>query len=394
MTRALPVALVLAAGFLVLFVGGGARFAIGLTFKPMVDELGWARGELGLAVGIYMVVSAFATFLAGRLADRLSSRALLAGGTLVGGVGIGLMYLVSAPWHAMLLYGVVFAIGNGAASIAPVSVIVTRAAPGRAGFANAAVISGTSVGQLVMIAALAAVLVQIGWRSVYLWLAAAHLVLIPLILYAIPGGGGRGAAAAPLAGLSLGGAVRTRQFWQLFAIFAICGLDDFFVGTHVVAFAQDHGVETFLAGNLLAFMGLTALVGVLVAGAISDRTGPVRPTAVAFGARVAVFGLVAIDQSPLSIAIFALVFGATFLVTAPLTVLFVRDSFGTKNLGALTGLITMVHQIFGGIGAYGGALVFDYTGSYDAALLALLVASALGLVLTLTFSAASARPSP
>ena len=39
------------AGFLVLFVGGGARFAIGLTLKPMVDELGWARGELGVAVG-------------------------------------------------------------------------------------------------------------------------------------------------------------------------------------------------------------------------------------------------------------------------------------------------------------------------------------------------------
>ena len=44
-------ALALAAGFLVLLIGGGARFAIGLTFKPMVDEFGWARGELGLAVG-------------------------------------------------------------------------------------------------------------------------------------------------------------------------------------------------------------------------------------------------------------------------------------------------------------------------------------------------------
>jgi MFS family permease len=65
-----PLAFVLAAGFLVLFVGGGARFAIGLTFKPMVDDLGWARGDLGLAVGLYMVVSAFATFIAGRMADR------------------------------------------------------------------------------------------------------------------------------------------------------------------------------------------------------------------------------------------------------------------------------------------------------------------------------------
>jgi len=48
-------AFALAACFLVLFVGGGARFAIGLTFRPMVDEFGWARGELGLAVGAYML---------------------------------------------------------------------------------------------------------------------------------------------------------------------------------------------------------------------------------------------------------------------------------------------------------------------------------------------------
>jgi len=65
----MPVALVIAVGFVVLFVSGGARFAVGLIFKPMVDELGWARGELGLAVGLYLVVSAFATFIAGRLAD-------------------------------------------------------------------------------------------------------------------------------------------------------------------------------------------------------------------------------------------------------------------------------------------------------------------------------------
>jgi predicted MFS family arabinose efflux permease len=173
-------------------------------------------------------------------------------------------------------------------------------------------------------------------------------------------------------------------------MYAICGLDDFFVSTHVVAFAQDRGVDTLVAGNLLALMGLTALIGVLAAGALSDRSGPVLPTALAFAARIAVFGLIALDQSPLSIAIFALVFGATFLVTAPLTIIFVRDAFGTRNLGALAGLITMVHQVFGGLGAYGGALVFDYTGSYDVAFVALLVASAIGLVLAFMLRAPSA----
>ncbi len=374
---------VFAAGFLILFVGGGARYAIGLTFKPIVTELGWDRGALGLAVGAYLIVSAFATYLAGYLADRMSPRLLLGIGVGVSALGIGLMSGVTAPWQALGAYGVVFAIGSGLASLTPVGVIVTHAFPARTGFVNAAVISGTSVGQLVMIAVLAALLVTIGWRAVFVWLAAAHIVLIPLLVLALPHRPSQPASGSPRAGLGVGEAVRTGRFWMLLAIYAICGLDDFFVATHVVAFAQDRGVDTLVAGNLLALMGLTGMVGLLLTGLLSDRAGPAWTTALAFAARVVVFALVSIDQSPLSIALFALVFGATFLVTAPLAVLFVRDHFGMAHLGALTGLITMVHQIFAGIGAYGGALVFDATGSYDAAFVLLLAASGAALLLSL-----------
>ena len=388
----MPVALVLAGGFLVLFVSGGARFSIGLTLKPMVDDLGWLRSDLGLAVGLYMVVSAFSTFIAGRLADRLGGRAILGAGTVIGGIGIGLMCFVSAPWQAMLLYGVIFAIGNGAASLTTVGVMVTRAVPGRAGVANAFVISGQSLGQLIMIAILAAVLAQIGWRSVFVWLAVAHAVLIPIMLLTLPAGGQAHAAQQqPASGASLREAARTPRLWLLIAIYAICGLDDFFVGTHVAAFAQDRGASALMAGNLLALMGLTGLIGVLAGGWLSDRSGPMLVTAIAFGARIAVFALILVDQSAVSVAIFALVFGASFLVTAPLTVLFIRDAFGTRHLGALTGLITMVHQIFGGIGAYGGALIFDATGSYAAAFVIVLVLTVLALGLTLALPRASAR---
>ena len=376
-------AIVLAVSFLVLLIGGGARFAIGLTFKPMVDEFGWARGELGLAVALYMVVSAFATFFAGRLADRLSPRALLTGGMVVGGIGIALMSLVSQPWHALALYGLVFAIGNGAASLVIVGVIVMRAYPGRAGIANAVAISGMSVGQLLMIAILAPVLVQVGWRWVFVWIGLAHLVLLPF-LFALPGREGEvRAGEAPRMGLTLREAARKRQFWLLLAVYAICGLDDFFVTTHVAAFAQDRGLSALFAGNLLALMGLTGLAGVIVSGLVSDRLGPVWPTAAAFAARIAVFAWIAIDQSTLSIAVFALVFGATFLVTAPLTVVFVRESFGTRHLGALAGLVTMVHQICGGIGAYAGAAIFDATGGYQAAFIAMMISAVIALALTL-----------
>jgi len=376
---------VLAAGFLVLFIGGGARFAIGLTLKPMVDEFGWERSQIGIAVAVFQVVSAASMYLAGTLADRMSLRLVLGGGLAASGVAIGSMGLIAAPWHAVVLYGCFFAVANGIASIAPVGVLVTRAFPGRAGLANAVVSSGMSVGQLAMIAGLAAVLVTVGWRSVFVWLGAAYLLLLAPVLAAIPGRtDAKTATSMPTrSGLSVAAAARTRQFWVLLLVYSFCGFGDFFVSTHVVAFAQDRGIEPFLAGNLLALMGLTGLVGVIAAGLWSDRSGPVWPTAVSFAARVAVFALVLFDQSPASVAVFALVFGLTFLVTAPLTVVFVRESFGTRNLGALIGLITMVHHVWGGLGAYLGAGIFDATRRYDIAFAVMLAASAGALLLTL-----------
>ena len=367
-----------------LFTGGGARFAVGLTLRPIVDDLGWGRSELGLAVALFQVVSAAAMFAAGHLADRTGPRLVLGGGLLVSGIGIGLMSVMAAPWHALALYGVVFALGNGAASMIPVGVMVTRAFPTRTGIANAVVMSGMSVGQLVMIATLAAVMLTVSWRSVYLLLGIAHLALVPLLIGAIPKiTPAQAKAARPNDGVGVIEAARSRRFWLLLAIYAICGFDDFFVSTHVVAFAQDRGVDAFLAGNLLALMGLTGLIGVVAAGAFSDRSGPVWPTALAFAARVAVFALVMVDQSAVSVAVFALVFGATFLVTAPLTVVFVSESFSTRHLGALTGLVTMVHQIFGGIGAYLGAAMFDASGNYDVAFAMMFAVSLLALLLTL-----------
>lgn len=384
---------ILAVGFLLLFFGGGTRFAIGLTLKPMVEEFGWGRSEIGIAVAVYMVVTAFFTFWAGRVADRVNLRALMISGILVSTFGIGMMTFVSMAWHVLVLYGVVLAVGNGMVSTTSIGVMVTRAHPDRPGMANAVATSGVSAGQLVMIAILAVVLVSIGWRSVFVWLGIAHLLLVPILYLVLPDmrGAGRALSSQPAEGMSLGQAAATRQFWLLLIIYAICGFDDFFVSTHVVAFAQDKGVDTYLAGNLLAVMGLTALIGVIVAGIYADRTGPVFVTVISFAARVVVFVLIAFDQSLISIAIFALVFGATFMVTAPITVLFVRDAFGVRNLGAITGMVTMVHQIFGGIGAYVGSLIFDATGRYDVAFITMLVGTVVALVLTLMLARKPAK---
>ena len=383
----LAAALTLAAGFLVLFVGNGGRMAIGLTLRPMVTDLNWGRGEIGAAVGVFQFASALCMFAAGRMADRMSLRLVLCAGLAICAVGIGAMMWITQPWQAIALYGIVFGIGSGMASTIPVGVMVTRAFPGRTGLANSVALSGMCVGQLIIIAILAAILVQAGWRSIFFWVGIAHLAVIPLILATAPGRPAAGSAVSqPAEGKTIREAARTRPFWLLMGIYGVCGFNDFFVAAHVVAFAQDSGVEALLAGNLLALMGLTGFAGVLWAGIAADRHGPVWPTLVAFFIRIAAFGLVLVDSSTVSVAVFALSFGLTFFMTAPPTVLFVRESFGMRHLGALTGVITMVHHAFGGLGAWMGALVFDANGSYGAAFAAMLVATLCAAGLTIMYA--------
>ena len=386
-------AAVLAVGFLVLFVGGGARFAIGLTLKSITEEFAIGRTVLGLTVAVYLGVTSACMFLAGRLADRLSVRAVLAWGLIVSAAGMSLMCLMTAPWQLFVLYGVVFGVGSGVASITPVSLMVSRAFPGKAGLANGVASAGMSAGQLVIIALFTLILAHFGWRYVFAWGGLAHLVLLPLVLLAVPRDGASRPArsdASTTVGksgdMTLRAAAKTRQFWLLIGIYALCGLDDFFVTTHIVAFAQDRGVDALFAGQLLALMGLAGFVGVIASGAWSDRSGPMWPALASFLLRIATFALVLVDQSPLSIAVFALVFGFTFLMTAPLLVIFVREAFGTANLGAITGLIVMIHHMCGGLGAWIGAAIFDARGGYDVAFAVMVASSVLAAVLTVSLA--------
>lgn len=371
-------ALILATGFLILAVGSGARFCIGLTLVPMAKDFAMGRGMLGIIVGVYFFVTAVSMLLAGRLVDRLGTRFVLGAGIVISVLGIGLVAWADSAWHVLVLYGVVFGIGNGLASITPVTIMVTNTFPGRMGLASGIAISGMSVGQLVMVGGMALVMVSAGWRSVYVWCGIAHLALLPFLL-AVPDDAKtvaqRSTAAASATGMTLAEAARTPTFWLLALAQGVCGLGDFFVSTHLVAFAQDKGLSTLIAGNLLALMGLTSLVGVLWSGAWSDRSGPEAPMLACFLIRIAIFVWILAVQSPVSVAGFSLIFGFTFLMTAPLTVVMSRKYFGTRELGTIASLVLMGHHMAGGLGAWLGGVSFDASGSYVLAFAAMLAAT-------------------
>lgn len=385
--------IILTTGFAVLFFNGGSRSALGLMLKPMVDELDWTRSTLSLGATAYMVVSALAMPFVGRLADRYDLRWIMSAGAAIGAVGIGLMSVVSTPWQLFVVYGLVFALGNAGISNPVVSVMTVRWFPDRRGLANSVAVSGNAIGQLVIVGSLAQSLVRFGWRWSYGGLGLANLlILAPIVLAAARSApasragqpsvtpGDQTAAPEDIRQASL---LTSSQLWLLVGIYAICGFQDFLVATHVVAFALDVGLGTLIAGNLLALMGVMGLLGVLASGYLADLMGPGRPTLLCFVMRIGIFTLILLSQSQASVIAFALLYGFTFLMTAPLTVMFSGNIFGRERMGRISGTISGVHQVSGGLGALVGALAFDIWGSYDRAFALLLALSIVATVGTL-----------
>jgi sugar phosphate permease len=54
---------------------------------------------------VFQFVSPICMYVAGTMADRTNPRLVLGGGLIIAGLGIGLMSLMAAPWHALILYG-------------------------------------------------------------------------------------------------------------------------------------------------------------------------------------------------------------------------------------------------------------------------------------------------
>lgn len=343
-----------------LFLSGGTRHGIGLVLKPMAEEFSWAREDIGAAVGIFFFVSAICLFFAGLLADRYPPRTILCVGIILSTFGIGNLGFVSEPWQVILSYGLLFGIGAGLVSPPPVNVMFTRLYPKKTGLANAFAIAGMGLGQLIIISGFSFVLIELGWRFVFIWLSIANLILLPFVLWSL---NKEGAVKSPQLSetariLSFTDALKTPYLRLLISVYAICGFQDFFVSTHLVAFAQDQGLGTLLSGNILAFMGLAGLLGVLVAGVWCDRSGPIPPTLFCFLMRTVIFTLICLSKNQTLIVGFSILYGITFWITAPLTFAFVRDAFGPRNTGAISGFVMMVHHFFWGESGPGLVLVF------------------------------------
>ncbi|MCI0369909.1 MAG: MFS transporter [candidate division NC10 bacterium] len=389
--------------FLALLAASGVRSSFGVFIKPLEQDFGWERGVIALAAAISLLIYGASGPLAGRLVDRYGPRRVLALSVLLCGAGALLSATITRLWHLHLWAGVLTAVGAGGAALVTASAVAVRWFEQRRGLMIGIAGAGTSAGQLLFIPLAMGLTIHVGWRLSFAWMGAILVFLVsPLCAWflrddpaekglspygAAPLGSTAGAGAAGLAlerRTAVGEAVRSPDFWYLAGGFFICGYtSNGMIGTHVVPYAVDSGLGEMTAAAALGLMGAMNILGTLASGYLCDRFGKKVPLACFYFFRgVSILYLIAVD-TPLSLNLWAVLFGLNYISTVPPTSTLTADLFGRLSVGVLFGWIFLSHQVGAAAGAWIGGRIFDTTGSYSAAFLsaALLAFVAAGLSL-------------
>jgi MFS family permease len=379
---------IIAASFAILFFNSGARHSFGVMFKPMITEFGWSRGLISLAFFLNMTLYALSLIAVGKFYDRYGPKWVIIISTVFLSAGYSLISLITSAWQLFFSYGILVAFGLGGTSVPLIAALTSKWFEKWRGLAISLSLSGSCLGQFALVPLFSFFAVSYGWRASYLYIAlimlAVNIAMALLVIRGdphelgqIPFGHNHAERMSEekhwpsedetLVDLGLGEAMRTRSFWLFLFVMFTCGSGDFLVTIHLIPLVTDHGISPITAGNMLAWFGLMSLVGILVAGPASDLIGNKIPITLTFLLRTLLFLLVLKYQSLLTFYVFALIFGFTFLITAPLTPTLIGRLYGLSHVGLISGFITTIHHLGGGLGAYVGGVIFDFTGDYGLA---------------------------
>jgi MFS family permease len=255
---------------------------------------------------------------------------------------------------------------------------------------------GISFGTLVLPPITAQLISAYNWRTTYIVIGAAILVLVMIAAQFLkPGPPGtesqietpdkaRSSFTQESRGFSLGEAVHTRQFWMVAGIYLCFGTTQLTIMVHIVPQATGMGNSPINAAAILSIVGGVSLASRILIGIITDRIG-VKTSAVLCLSIITVsfFWLQWVD-SLWKLYFFAVIFGFGYGGMSCLQSLIAAELFGLLSLGVLTAIFSFSFNIGGAAGPVLAGYVFDVSGSYRWAFLACTLVIGIALIISLS----------
>lgn len=396
--------------FVSLLAAAGLRAAPGVLLLPLQLGFGWDRATVSAGAGLGILVNGLVGPFAASLMQTYGiKRVLLAGLGLMAAATSASLFMTQA-WQYLLTWGLISGVGSGAVAGVLAAAVVNRWFAKRQGLVMGLLSASTATGSLIFLPAMAGLAASGDWRPVVRLVAAAMLILLPIVWLLFrerPADLGRGRlgaqagevppvapAAHPLAALGeLRRASREGIFWLLFTGFFVCGFTtNGLVGTHLIAFCGDQGIPPVEAAGWLAFMGVFDIVGATASGWLSDRYDPRKLLVIYFGLRgMALAFLPVLPLDGTDLVFFSLLFGLDWIATVPPTLKIVNATFGQVRGPVVYGWVFTAHQAGAGAAALGAGFVRDLTGGYGPAFV---TGGAMAIAVALVFAVVSRRQPP
>lgn len=361
-----------------MFTVFGIAYSFGAFFGPMAREFHSGAG----ATAAVFSITAFLYFglgvLSGWVADRIGPRKVVFAGAVVMGGGLLLTAIVPSIELGYLTYGLGVGIGTTCGYVPMVG-----AAGGwfhtRRGLAIGIAVSGIGLGTLFVPPLAAALINAHGWRSTYAIFGVASF----LILSACAAAASRPADLPPAGSLSLGRAVRTREFALMYvsALFLSFSLFVFFV--HLVPYAEAGGIDAVRATTLISVIGAGSFLGRVTLGWLAGRAGSVRTYQGAVLLMAASFVIWLLQPGYEALAAFAFLMGFGYGGWVALSPAVAADLFGAVGLGGTVGALYTSAAIGALVGPPAAGFLKDATGTYRPAIAAAMVLAVLSLLVIL-----------
>ena len=249
----------------------------------------------------------------------------------------------------------------------------------------AVLISGGSVGGMIVVPFLSYVLIEFGWQTAWLMIGGLALAFgVPLLLIVVrsnPSDMGLeidGEVTAdsldaevtvrpvgPKFAEKWKDALSSRPIWQLSIAYFVCGITTASISVHFVRWAISEDISTGTAALAFGVLSGINACGVLAIGLLSDRWQRKNLLGVVYMVRGIAFISLFVLPGPIAIWAFAVIGGMSWLATVPLTASLTADVYGVRNLGTLFGFANMAHQLGGAAAVMLFGWAFTVWGSYD-----------------------------
>ncbi len=350
---------VVAAAFAAMFASFGIAYSFGAFLEPMAEEFGTGRG----ATSTFFALTSLTYFglgaLSGVAVDRYGPRRVLLAGGIALGAGLAATSQAGELWIGLVTYGLGVGIGVACAYV-PMVAVVSGWFERRRTLAIGVAVTGIGLGTLTVAPLAAALIDEVGWRNTHLLLGvagAAVLVICALVVTRPP------VQPGPAA-LTLGEAVRNRDYRRLYVASGLLCVPLFVPFVHLPGYAEQAGADRVAAAALVGVIGAASTAGRLVLGVVAARTGALRAFRWCFLTMGASFALWGLDGGYGVLVVFAVVLGIGYGGFVAIGPAVVAERFGTTRLGGLLGVLYTSAGIGSAVGAPLAGAAVDATGSY------------------------------